>query len=117
MLIQYYISLHIYADTISVAELLSHANSNRNSACCSVFWTEEQWEKDLEAELKDYEVVDEGGTSGAGGGGARRKGKKPTEEEIQAEEDEPTISNLRTRSTNNDWEEYADLIEDTDDLK
>lgn len=29
----------------------------------------------------------------------------------------PTISNLRTRSTNNDWEEYADLIEDTDDLK
>ncbi|XP_020818570.1 synapse-associated protein of 47 kDa isoform X3 [Drosophila serrata] len=76
---------------------------------------EEQWEKDLEAELKDYEVVDEGGT---GGGGGRRKGRKATQEETQAEEeDEPTISNLRTRSTNNDWEEYADLIEDTDDLK
>ncbi|XP_017031515.1 synapse-associated protein of 47 kDa isoform X3 [Drosophila kikkawai] len=79
---------------------------------------EEQWEKDLEAELKDYEVVDEGGTGGGGGGG-RRKGRKATQEEdTQAEEeDEPTISNLRTRSTNNDWEEYADLIEDTDDLK
>ncbi|XP_037732036.1 synapse-associated protein of 47 kDa isoform X3 [Drosophila subpulchrella] len=69
---------------------------------------EEQWEKDLEAELKDYEVVDEGGTAG---GGRRKK------DDTEAEEDEPTISNLRTRSTNNDWEEYADLIEDTDDLK
>ncbi|KAH8265283.1 hypothetical protein KR038_003369 [Drosophila bunnanda] len=79
---------------------------------------EEQWEKDLEAELKDYEVVDEGGTGGGGGSGGRRKGRKATQEETQAEEeDEPTISNLRTRSTNNDWEEYADLIEDTDDLK
>ncbi|XP_017118840.1 synapse-associated protein of 47 kDa isoform X8 [Drosophila elegans] len=78
---------------------------------------EEQWEKDLEAELKDYEVVDEGGTDGGGGG--RRKGKKDAQDEAgaEAEEDEPTISNLRTRSTNNDWEEYADLIEDTDDLK
>ncbi|KAH8363642.1 hypothetical protein KR084_012592 [Drosophila pseudotakahashii] len=77
---------------------------------------EEQWEKDLEAELKDYEVVDEGGTGGGGGGGGgRRKGKQEAEDD--AEEDEPTISNLRTRSTNNDWEEYADLIEDTDDLK
>ncbi|XP_044314554.1 synapse-associated protein of 47 kDa isoform X6 [Drosophila rhopaloa] len=76
---------------------------------------EEQWEKDLEAELKDYEVVDEGGTGGGGGG--RRKGRKAGEDEAEVEEDEPTISNLRTRSTNNDWEEYADLIEDTDDLK
>ncbi|XP_043065099.1 synapse-associated protein of 47 kDa isoform X5 [Drosophila ficusphila] len=82
---------------------------------------EEQWEKDLEAELKDYEVVDEGGTGGGGGGG-RRKGRKAGEDddanaEGEGDEDEPTISNLRTRSTNNDWEEYADLIEDTDDLK
>nr|XP_044251633.1 synapse-associated protein of 47 kDa isoform X2 [Drosophila takahashii] len=74
---------------------------------------EEQWEKDLEAELKDYEVVDEGGTGGTGG----RRGKKEAKDDEDAEEDEPTISNLRTRSTNNDWEEYADLIEDTDDLK
>ncbi|KAH8360035.1 hypothetical protein KR093_010225 [Drosophila rubida] len=66
---------------------------------------EEQWEKDLEAELKDYEVVDEGGT----GGGRNKNGDD--------EDEEPTISNLRTRSSNNDWEEYADLIEDTDDLK
>ncbi|XP_016996657.3 synapse-associated protein of 47 kDa isoform X8 [Drosophila takahashii] len=73
---------------------------------------EEQWEKDLEAELKDYEVVDEGGTGGGG-----RRGKKEAQDDEDAEEDEPTISNLRTRSTNNDWEEYADLIEDTDDLK
>ncbi|XP_016952423.1 synapse-associated protein of 47 kDa isoform X4 [Drosophila biarmipes] len=75
---------------------------------------EEQWEKDLEAELKDYEVVDEGGT--AGGGGGRRKKDDAGADEAE-EDDEPTISNLRTRSTNNDWEEYADLIEDTDDLK
>ncbi|KAH8271172.1 hypothetical protein KR018_000780 [Drosophila ironensis] len=73
---------------------------------------EEQWEKDLEAELKDYEVVDEGGT-----GGGRKGRRTKDEEEAGGEEDEPTISNLRTRSTNNDWEEYADLIEDTDDLK
>ncbi|XP_068157513.1 synapse-associated protein of 47 kDa isoform X2 [Drosophila tropicalis] len=71
---------------------------------------EEQWEKDLEAELKDYEVVDEGGTDG---GRRKREGK----DDADVDEDEPTISNLRTRSTNNDWEEYADLIEDTDDLK
>ncbi|KRG01376.1 uncharacterized protein Dmoj_GI22954, isoform D [Drosophila mojavensis] len=73
---------------------------------------EEQWEKDLEAELKDYEVVDEGGTS-AGGGGKQKR----TNDGDEDEDDAPTISNLRTRSTNNDWEEYADLIEDTDDLK
>ncbi|XP_030572115.1 synapse-associated protein of 47 kDa isoform X7 [Drosophila novamexicana] len=71
---------------------------------------EEQWEKDLEAELKDYEVVDEGGT----GGGRRKHGVEP---DLEEDEETPTISNLRTRSTNNDWEEYADLIEDTDDLK
>ncbi|XP_062121577.1 synapse-associated protein of 47 kDa isoform X8 [Drosophila sulfurigaster albostrigata] len=70
---------------------------------------EEQWEKDLEAELKDYEVVDEGGT-----GGGRNKNVDGEDED---EDEEPTISNLRTRSSNNDWEEYADLIEDTDDLK
>ncbi|XP_060645678.1 synapse-associated protein of 47 kDa isoform X3 [Drosophila nasuta] len=70
---------------------------------------EEQWEKDLEAELKDYEVVDEGGT----GGGRNKNGDGEDEDE----DEEPTISNLRTRSSNNDWEEYADLIEDTDDLK
>ncbi|XP_017083600.1 synapse-associated protein of 47 kDa isoform X3 [Drosophila eugracilis] len=77
---------------------------------------EEQWEKDLEAELKDYEVVDEGGT----GGGGHKKGRQTSsggDDDAEADEDEPTISNLRTRSTNNDWEEYADLIEDTDDLK
>lgn len=68
--------------------------------------SEEQWEKDLEAELKDYEVVDEGGPDGG-----RNRNVDGDEEEA------PTISNLRTRSTNNDWEEYADLIEDTDDLK
>ncbi|XP_017103110.2 synapse-associated protein of 47 kDa isoform X8 [Drosophila bipectinata] len=78
---------------------------------------EEQWEKDLEAELKDYEVVDDGGTSGGGGGGSRKGRRTKNEVEVDEEEDEPTISNLRTRSTNNDWEEYADLIEDTDDLK
>ncbi|XP_064535770.1 synapse-associated protein of 47 kDa isoform X3 [Drosophila montana] len=71
---------------------------------------EEQWEKDLEAELKDYEVVDEGGT----GGGRSKHGVEP---ELEEDEETPKISNLRTRSTNNDWEEYADLIEDTDDLK
>ncbi|KAM8704195.1 hypothetical protein ACLKA7_008745 [Drosophila subpalustris] len=71
---------------------------------------EEQWEKDLEAELKDYEVVDEGGT----GGGRTKHGDGGLGED---EDEEPTISNLRTRSSNNDWEEYADLIEDTDDLK
>ncbi|XP_034659842.1 synapse-associated protein of 47 kDa isoform X8 [Drosophila subobscura] len=74
---------------------------------------EEQWEKDLEAELKDYEVVDEGGT----GGGGRKPRKQQGNAGDEEDEDEPTISNLRTRSTNNDWEEYADLIEDTDDLK
>ncbi|XP_054738000.1 synapse-associated protein of 47 kDa isoform X4 [Anastrepha obliqua] len=78
---------------------------------------EEQWEKDLEAELKDYEVV--GGTtaahSRAGGGGG---GGAVNSDDGNGDDDEiPTISNLRTRSTNNDWEEYADLIEDTDDLK
>uniref|UniRef100_B3P3X7 GG16966 n=1 Tax=Drosophila erecta TaxID=7220 RepID=B3P3X7_DROER len=92
-------------------------DKNRNKILC-----EEQWEKDLEAELKDYEVVDEGGTGGGdggggGGGGGRRKGREAGKDDAEAEEDEPTISNLRTRSTNNDWEEYADLIEDTDDLK
>ncbi|XP_067636295.1 synapse-associated protein of 47 kDa isoform X3 [Eurosta solidaginis] len=85
---------------------------------------EEQWEKDLEAELKDYEVVSETTTiethrrvgaiknaaSGGGGGGG-------IEDVDDDEEEIPTISNLRTRSANNDWEEYADLIEDTDDLK
>ncbi|XP_015037752.2 synapse-associated protein of 47 kDa isoform X5 [Drosophila pseudoobscura] len=75
---------------------------------------EEQWEKDLEAELKDYEVVDEGGT---GGGGGRKPRKQQGNAGDEEDEEEPTISNLRTRSTNNDWEEYADLIEDTDDLK
>ncbi|XP_023176193.2 synapse-associated protein of 47 kDa isoform X3 [Drosophila hydei] len=73
---------------------------------------EEQWEKDLEAELKDYEVVDEGGT-----GRSKQKQKQNQNKEDDDEDEAPTISNLRTRSTNNDWEEYADLIEDTDDLK
>lgn len=69
--------------------------------------TEEQWEKDLEAELKDFEVVDNGSkksAAAAGGGG-----------DEDDDDDLPTIS--RTRNANNDWEEYADLIEDTDDLK
>ncbi|XP_033149052.1 synapse-associated protein of 47 kDa isoform X3 [Drosophila busckii] len=66
---------------------------------------EEQWEKDLEAELKDYEVVNEGGT-----GDDKRKNDGQIVEE-------PTMSSIRMRSANNDWEEYADLIEDTDDLK
>ncbi|XP_032596166.1 synapse-associated protein of 47 kDa isoform X3 [Drosophila grimshawi] len=76
---------------------------------------EEQWEKDLEAELKDYEVVDDGGT----GSGRRKHGDVDGDDvdKEEEEEEEPTISNLRTRSSNNDWEEYADLIEDTDDLK
>ena len=68
---------------------------------------EEQWEKDLEAELKDYEVVDNGAKDG---GGLSSSTTQDNDDEL------PTISNLRTRS-NNDWEEYADLIEDTDDLK
>ncbi|XP_065362400.1 synapse-associated protein of 47 kDa isoform X5 [Calliphora vicina] len=67
---------------------------------------EEQWEKDLEAELKDYEVVDNGAKDGGG----------PASSTQDNDDELPTISNLRTRS-NNDWEEYADLIEDTDDLK
>lgn len=71
---------------------------------------EEQWEKDLEAELKDYEVVEDGGS---------RKLREQQHHHQQTDNDDelPTISNLRTRTTNNDWEEYADLIEDTDDLK
>lgn len=79
---------------------------------------EEQWEKDLEAELKDYEVVSDttGGTTRThsrdrNGGTGKTGDGNGDDDEI------PTISNLRTRSTNNDWEEYADLIEDTDDLK
>ncbi|KAI8129436.1 Synapse-associated protein of 47 kDa [Lucilia cuprina] len=72
----------------------------------------EQWEKDLEAELKDYEVVDNGAKDGGG-----PSSNTTTTTTTQHNDDElPTISNLRTRS-NNDWEEYADLIEDTDDLK
>lgn len=55
-------------------------------------------------------MVDEGGT----GGGRSKHGVEP---DLEEDEETPTISNLRTRSTNNDWEEYADLIEDTDDLK
>lgn len=88
---------------------ISHTHTNRQF---DASFSEEQWEKDLEAELKDYEVVDEGGTS-AGGGGKQKR----TNDGDEDEDDAPTISNLRTRSTNNDWEEYADLIEDTDDLK
>ncbi|XP_029404309.1 synapse-associated protein of 47 kDa isoform X10 [Bactrocera dorsalis] len=82
---------------------------------------EEQWEKDLEAELKDYEVVSDttGGTTTAHsrdrGGGSADAGN--TVDRNGDDDEIPTISNLRTRSTNNDWEEYADLIEDTDDLK
>ncbi|XP_018803765.1 PREDICTED: synapse-associated protein of 47 kDa-like isoform X2 [Bactrocera latifrons] len=82
---------------------------------------EEQWEKDLEAELKDYEVVSDttGGTTTAHsrdrGGGSTHAGN--TVDRNGDDDEIPTISNLRTRSTNNDWEEYADLIEDTDDLK
>lgn len=73
-------------------------------------FVEEQWEKDLEAELKDYEVVEDGGS---------RKLREQQQHHQQTDNDDelPTISNLRTRTTNNDWEEYADLIEDTDDLK
>ncbi|XP_046804324.1 synapse-associated protein of 47 kDa isoform X8 [Lucilia cuprina] len=71
---------------------------------------EEQWEKDLEAELKDYEVVDNGAKDGGGPSSTTTTTTQDNDDEL------PTISNLRTRS-NNDWEEYADLIEDTDDLK
>lgn len=88
---------------------ISHAHSNRQF---DASFSEEQWEKDLEAELKDYEVVDEGGT-----GRSKQKQKQNQNKEDDDEDEAPTISNLRTRSTNNDWEEYADLIEDTDDLK
>ncbi|XP_073831657.1 synapse-associated protein 47kD isoform X16 [Musca autumnalis] len=74
---------------------------------------EEQWEKDLEAELKDFEVVDNGSKKVAGGAGS---GGGAVEDEGDYDDDLPTIS--RTRNANNDWEEeYADLIEDTDDLK
>ena len=99
------------------------------------FPTEEQWEKDLEAELKDYEVVSGSITSSStiigssrsaskGKGSSKKKKSANKNKRVEPEEDGndddelPTISNLRTRSTNNDWEEeYADLIEDTDDLK
>ncbi|XP_017466871.1 PREDICTED: synapse-associated protein of 47 kDa isoform X6 [Rhagoletis zephyria] len=78
---------------------------------------EEQWEKDLEAELKDYEVVS--GTTGATTAAQNRVAAVNNMDGNGDDDDDeiPTISNLRTRSTNNDWEEYADLIEDTDDLK
>ena len=78
----------------------------------------------MEAELKDYEVVNAGSGSGSKKGKGSKKKKSGSKkfnvpQEPEADDDElPTISNLRTRSTNNDWEEeYADLIEDTDDLK
>lgn len=70
---------------------------------------EEQWEKDLEAELKDYEVVDNGSKN--------RNTKQQSSTEHGDDDELPTISNMRTRTSNHDWEEYADLIEDTDDLK
>lgn len=62
---------------------------------------EEQWEKDLEAELQEYEVVNDGGASGGGERGG-----------------DSSKTLIRTRSpSNNDWEQYADLIDETDDLK
>lgn len=80
---------------------------------------EEQWEKDLEAELKDYEVVSDttGGGTTTTHSRDRADGAGNTGDGNGDDDEIPTISNLRTRSTNNDWEEYADLIEDTDDLK
>uniref|UniRef100_A0A1A9WJI3 BSD domain-containing protein n=1 Tax=Glossina brevipalpis TaxID=37001 RepID=A0A1A9WJI3_9MUSC len=76
---------------------------------------EEQWEKDLEAELKEYEFVDD--VSKRSAAISKTTPKKINTNMEEEDEELPTLSNLRTRSTNNDWEEYADLIEDTDDLK
>ncbi|KAL9888880.1 synapse-associated protein 47kD isoform 4-T11 [Glossina fuscipes fuscipes] len=78
---------------------------------------EEQWEKDLEAELKEYEFVDDVSKKSAATDKTTITKANINLENEQEEEELPTLSNLRTRSTNNDWEEYADLIEDTDDLK
>ncbi|XP_059219792.1 synapse-associated protein of 47 kDa isoform X2 [Stomoxys calcitrans] len=73
---------------------------------------EEQWEKDLEAELKDYEVVDNANKKSHATNSQNAGGNE------EGDDDElPSISNMRMRTSNNDWEEYADLIEDTDDLK
>lgn len=43
--------------------------------------------------------------------------KQQSSTEYGDDDELPTISNVRTRTSNTDWEEYADLIEDTDDLK
>lgn len=97
---------------------------------------EEQWEKDLEAELNDYEVLNVDAerrqrvTAQTIGTGASQESLKVS---ISSGErsgtDKETVmtdytvlgssggGGTRTRTTNNDWEEYADLIEDTDDLK
>lgn len=112
---------------------------------CNCFWyfiilsggAEEQWEKDLEAELNDYEIlgVDAVGrkraTAQATASGASQKplassissgGRSGTDEEATLTDGGTALGSsggggIRTRTTNNDWEEYADLIEDTDDLK
>ncbi|XP_073831573.1 synapse-associated protein 47kD isoform X4 [Musca autumnalis] len=95
----------------SMTQQLQNASSASSSNALSN--DEEQWEKDLEAELKDFEVVDNGSKKVAGGAGS---GGGAVEDEGDYDDDLPTIS--RTRNANNDWEEeYADLIEDTDDLK
>lgn len=82
-----------------------------------LIYIEEQWEKDLEAELKEYEFVDDVSKKSAATNKTTITKANINLENEQEEEELPTLSNLRTRSTNNDWEEYADLIEDTDDLK
>ncbi|XP_058979190.1 synapse-associated protein of 47 kDa isoform X3 [Musca domestica] len=94
----------------SMTQQLQNASSSSSSSSANALSNdEEQWEKDLEAELKDFEVVDNGSkkSAAAGGGGGGN--------DEDDDDDLPTIS--RTRNANNDWEEYADLIEDTDDLK
>lgn len=98
----------------------------------------------MEAELNDYEVLGvDGGkrqratakvtATGAtrlqtpsdsissstvrGGGGGSSNGQTDVEETTVADSSGGGGVGIRTRTSNNDWEEYADLIEDTDDLK
>lgn len=59
---------------------------------------EEQWEKDLDAELQDFELV----TDGSGGSGAGGSKKGPGDD----------------AASNGEWEkDVEDLLGDADDLK
>lgn len=63
----------------------------------------------MEAELQEYEVVNNG-TSSAASGGRTADGNDAST---------ATGTNFRTRSSpsNTDWEQYADIIDEADDLK